>query len=44
MNTHRLFINLRLTLQQGIWEFGFWFLWKTLMEKAVVLGAFDGRV
>lgn len=25
MNTHRLFISLRLTLQMGIWEFGFWF-------------------
>lgn len=25
MNTHRLFISLRLTLQLGILEFGFWF-------------------
>lgn len=25
MNTHRLFISLRLTLQPGILEFGFWF-------------------
>lgn len=25
MDTHRLFISLRLTLHLGIWEFGFWF-------------------